>query len=181
MCVCGKTNTLNHSLICKKGGHVSMRHNSLVSLITKLLVSAGCRDVVTEPLLLPTAGVTLSPGSNTAYNPRADVSARNIWNPLERAFLDVRVYHAQAPFNRNLKTIPRMYSQHEEQKKRAYNAQILEAERGIFTPLVFSTSGGWERRLKPYSRELQQRWPIRPVRSTWRQSPSSGRDCASTF
>ena len=39
-----------------------MRHNSLVSLITKLLVSAGCRDVVTEPLLLPTAGVTLPPG-----------------------------------------------------------------------------------------------------------------------
>ena len=80
-----------------------MRHNSLVSLITKLLVSAGCRDVVTEPLLLPTAGVTLPPGSNTADNARADVSARSIWNPLERAFLDVRVYHAQAPSNRNLK------------------------------------------------------------------------------
>ena len=163
MCVCGETNTLNHSLICKKGGYVSMRHNSLVSLITKLLVSAGCRDVVTEPLLLPTAGVTLPPGSNTADNARADVSARSIWNPLERAFLDVRVYHAQAPSNRNLKTIPRMYSHHEEQKKRAYNARILEVERGVLTPLVFSTSGG---RLKPYSRGLQQRWPIRPVRST---------------
>ena len=142
LCVCGETNTLNHSLICKKGGYVSMRHNSLVSLITKLLVSAGCRDVVTEPLLLPTAGVTLPPGSNTADNARADVSARSIWNPLERAFLDVRVYHAQAPSNRNLKTIPRMYSHHEEQKKRAYNARILEVERGVFTPLVFSTSGG---------------------------------------
>ena len=122
-----------------------MRHNSLVSLITKLLVSAGCRDVVTEPLLLPTAGVTLPPGSNTADNARADVSARSIWNPLERAFLEVRVYHAQAPSNRNLKslkTIPRMYSHHEEQKKRAYNARILEVGRGVFTSLFFSTSGG---------------------------------------
>ena len=119
-----------------------MRHNSLVSLITKLLVSAGCRDVVTEPLLLPTAGVTLPPGSNTADNARADVSARSNWNILERAFLDVRVYHAQALSIRNLKTIPRMYSHHEEQKKRAYNARILEVERGVFTLLVFSTSGG---------------------------------------
>ena len=67
--------------------YVSMRHNSLVSLM-KLLVSTGCRDVVTEPLLLPTAGVTLPPGSNTADNARADVSARSIWNPFERAFLD---------------------------------------------------------------------------------------------
>ena len=66
--------------------------------------------MVTEPLLLPTAGVTLPPGLNTADNARADVIDRSIWNPLERAFLDVRVYHTQAPSKRNLKTIPRMYT-----------------------------------------------------------------------
>ena len=89
--------------------------------------------------------MTLPPGSNTFNNARADVSARSIWNPLERAFLDVRVYHAQAPSNRNLKnlkTIPRIYSHHEEQKKRDYNARILEVERRVFTSLFFSTSGG---------------------------------------
>ena len=52
------------------------------------------------------------------------------------------MYHAQAPSNMNLKTIPRMYSHHKEQKKRAYNARILKVERGVFMPLVFSTSGG---------------------------------------
>ena len=62
----------------------------------------------------------------------------SICNPLEREFLDVRVYHAQAPSNMNLKTIPRMYSHHEEKKNRAYNARIHEVERGVFT-------------LKPYS------------------------------
>ena len=77
--------------------------------------------MVTVPLLLPTAGVTLPPGSNTADNARANVSARSIWNPLERAFLDVRVYHAQSLSNRNLKTIPRIISHHEEQNKRAEN------------------------------------------------------------
>ena len=38
--------------------------------------------------------------------------------------------------------IPRIYSHHEEQKKRAYNAWILDVEKGVLTPLVFSTSGG---------------------------------------
>ena len=51
------------------------------------LPNAGCRDVVTEPLLLPTAG------SNTANNARADVSARSIWNPLKRAFSDRNKKH----------------------------------------------------------------------------------------
>ena len=159
LCVSSKTNMLNHSLICNKGDYVSMHHIYqiyLVSLITKLFVSAGCREVVTEPLLPPTARVTLPPGSNTADSARANVTARSIWNHLEREFLDVRLYHAQAPSNRNLKTVPRMYSHHEEQKKHAYNARILEVERGVCTPL-------------------------RPVKSTQRQSPSSGRDCASTF
>ena len=54
------------------------------------------------------------------------------------------MYNAQAPSNRNLKTIPRMYSHHEEQKKRAFDARILKVEKGVFTPLVFSTSGGME-------------------------------------
>ena len=131
-----------------------MRHNSLVSLVTKLLVCAGCRDVVNEPLLLPTAGVTLPPGSNTADNARADVSARSIWNHFERAFLDVRLYHAQAPSNRNLKTIPTMYSHHEEQKERAYNVRILEVERGVLTTLVFSTSGGMGEEAKTLSKRV---------------------------
>ena len=98
--------------------------------------------MVTEPLLLSTAGVTLSPGSNTADNARADIGVRCIWSHLERAFLDVKVYHAQAPSIKNLKYIPRMYSHHEEHNKRAYNARIPEVESGVFTPLVFLTSGG---------------------------------------
>ena len=130
--------------------------------------------MVTEPLRLPTAGVKLPPGSNTAETASADVSARSIWNSFERAFLDVKLYHAHAPSNRNLKNIPRMYSHHEELKKRDYNAWILEVERGVLTPLVFSTSGGMGEEAKTLFKmvaELQQRWPIRPVRSTGRQSP----------
>jgi hypothetical protein len=56
-CACGETNsnTINHSLICKKGGYVSLRHNSLCKVTAGLLTPI-CKDVRLEPCLLPTAG-----------------------------------------------------------------------------------------------------------------------------
>ena len=47
----------------------------------------------------------------------------------------------QAPSNAS-KSIPAMYQSHENEKKRCFNARVLEVEKGSFTPLVFSTSGG---------------------------------------
>ena len=35
-----------------------------------------------------------------------------------------------------------MYLAHENEKKRAYNSRIIQIEKGTFTPLVFSTTGG---------------------------------------
>ena len=34
---------------------------------------------------------------------------------------------------------------HENSKKAAYNARVLEVEKGTFTPIVFSTTGGMVR------------------------------------
>ena len=101
-----------------------------------------CRDVTIEPNLLPINGAPLPPGSNTADNARLDVAARSVWNPLEKAFFDIRVFHAPAASNRNLKTIPSMYLHHENAKKREYNGRVMQVEKGVFSPLVFSTSGG---------------------------------------
>ena len=149
-------NTINHCLICKKGGYVSLRHNSLRDTTAELLRTT-CRDVVVEPTLLPTAGVALPPGSNKADNARLDVSARSVWNPLERAFFDVRVFHAPAPSNRNLKTIPRMYQHHEKLKKTAYNARVMQVEKGVFTPLVFSTSGGMGKEAETVCKKIAEK------------------------
>ena len=95
--------------------------------------------MVTEPLLLPTVGVTLPPGSNTAVNARA----RSIWNLLESAFLDVRVYHAQATSNRNLKTLPRIVGCIAFKKNRR-NVLTMPGywKWRVLSPLVFSTYGG---------------------------------------
>ena len=84
---------------------------------------------------LPTA-------ANIKDDARVDISARSFWNPLERALFDVRVLHPQAPSNRSHKDIASMYQYHEKEKKRHYNARILQIEKATFSPLVFSTTGG---------------------------------------
>ena len=43
---------------------------------------------------------------------RLDVSARNFWSPLAKAFVDIRVFHPMAPSNAS-KSIPAMYISHE--------------------------------------------------------------------
>ncbi len=157
LCVCGEPNTLNHLLICKQRGYVSLRHNSLRDLFAELLQAAGCRDVIVEPPLLPTSGVQLPRGSSTEDSARLDVSARNMWNPLEKAFLDIRVFHAQAPSNRSLGTTKKMYEAHESQKKIKYNQRILQVERATFTPVVFSTTGGMGKEAKQLVKRIAER------------------------
>ncbi|KAG1710471.1 Sodium- and chloride-dependent glycine transporter 1 [Nymphon striatum] len=107
VCVCGEVNSVNHCLICKKGGYVSLRHNWVRDTISKLLVNVKCKDVQIEPHLLSTRGYQLPSGSVTADQARLDISARSVWNMLGRAFFDVRVFHAPAPSNMN-KSIPQI-------------------------------------------------------------------------
>jgi len=140
-CTCGQKYSANHALICKLGGYVSLRHNSLRDTFADLMRTVKCKDVQTEPVLLPVDGLELPKGTVLGDQARLDISARSIWNASERAYFDVRVFHAPAPSNAS-KSIPAMYQSHENEKKRCYNARVLEVEKGSFTPLVFSTSGG---------------------------------------
>ena len=60
---------------------------------------------------------------------------------MERAFLDVRVFHPNSPSYLN--TAPaQLYIQQEREKKRMYNDRILQVEKGSFSPLIFTTTGG---------------------------------------
>ena len=140
-CACGEANSINHALCCKKGGYVSMRHNQLRDLIAHLLSSVGCRDVQTEPSLIPIDNEVFDRRSvNTAVEARLDVSARGVWNSMDRTFLDVRVFHHGAPSNR-LATIGDSFRKHENEKKLTYNRRIIQVEKATFTPSVCSTSG----------------------------------------
>ena len=44
-CACGKMNSVDHALSCKKGGYVTFRHDVLVETEAELLREAKCRNV----------------------------------------------------------------------------------------------------------------------------------------
>jgi hypothetical protein len=138
-CSCKSKNTHDHTLNCKLGGYVNMRHNNIRDFEATLLKEV-CRDVKIEPILMP-LGETGTESANDKEKARLDVSAVGVWSSMERTFLDVRVMHPNSPSYENM-TPKDIYSQHEKAKKRTYNNRILQVEKGTFTPLIFSTTGG---------------------------------------
>ena len=151
-CVCGQAYSMNHCLTCKNGGYINIRHDT-VRDTTHTLLDEVCGDVRIEPGLLPVTGEQLNPGANDSDGARADVSALGFWLPMSRAFFDVKVINPLAQTNWKMK-IPAMYKHHELIKKRGYNARILQVEKGTFTPLVFSCTGGMAPEAERFVKEL---------------------------
>ena len=82
--------------------------------------------------------------ANRQDEARADIHARELWGQRQGAFLDIRVFHPNAPSYRN-SAIPAIYRRHEQEKKREYGDRVREVaiEKPSFTPLVFATTGGY--------------------------------------
>ena len=70
-----------------------------------------------------------------------DICATGFWTAAQDAYFDVRVFHPNALSNSS-GSISTAYKKHEDIKKRAYGQGVREIEHGVFTPLVFSTTGG---------------------------------------
>ena len=78
---------------------------------------------------------------NLAEHARLDVAARGVWSQYDRSFVDIRVTHPNCLSNSD-KTLKEIYERNEKEKKDFYESRVIHVERGNFTPLVFSTSGG---------------------------------------
>ena len=140
-CKCGKNFSADHAMICPYGGLPISRHNEIRDITTKWLTEV-CTDVEKEPQLQPLTGETILPRSaNKQEEARVDIRAKGFWNRQQNAFFDVRVFHPNASSYRNTE-IPALYRQQENAKKREYGDRIREVEYAVFTPLVFSTTGG---------------------------------------
>ena len=160
LCVCGQPNTINHSLTCKLGGYIILRHNTIRDTTAELLRMV-CNGVEIEPCLLPVPdGFHLPRGTNIQDEARLDVSVRSFWSRLDRAFVDVRVLHPQAPSNSGC-SIPQMYHSHERSKKYEYNARVLNIEKATFTPLVFSTTGGMGQEATKFMKTLADKIAVK--------------------
>ena len=57
------------------------------------------------------------------------------------SYFDVRVTHPFAPSNVTL-TPDKLYAKHENEKETFYSERVKQVEKGSFTPLVLSTTGG---------------------------------------
>ena len=79
-CPCGEPFTVDHAMICMRGGFVIQRHNELRDLEAELL-NMVCKDVVTEPVLQDVEGEQLTRGSNKAQDARLDIHAHGFWEP----------------------------------------------------------------------------------------------------
>ena len=107
-CACGHEYSINHCLSCKVGDFIHMRHDSVRDSIHDLIKEV-CKDVQKEPVLLPLTGEELPPGSNTTTGARSDISALGFWNPMCRAFFDVRVFNPTS--HRVFRATPHIFSQ----------------------------------------------------------------------
>ncbi|KAG0711346.1 hypothetical protein GWK47_020786 [Chionoecetes opilio] len=140
-CVCGDPNNVDHTMTCKKGGFVCIRHDEVRDLTASMLREV-CRDVTTGPTLLPMNGEhVLYRTSNTTNEARVDVSARGFWTRGQRAFLDIRIFDPMAACHQRI-PLEAAHQKNEREKIRSYGDRIRNVDHGSFTPLVFTTSGG---------------------------------------
>ena len=154
VCVCGDLFDADHALICMRGGYIIQRHNEIRDLEAEIL-QAVCTDVEVEPVLQEVTGEVLPRGAIKASDARLDIHALGFWAREQSAFFDVRVCHPNADSYKNL-TPEQIYKLHENDKKRLYSSRVLEVERGTFTPLVFTTTGGMSNECQRYHSRLAE-------------------------
>ena len=112
-----------------------------------------CRDVVSEPQLLPID--TEEVDGTHADRGAPDVSSRGLWSTFERTFFDVRVLHPNAPSYRST-DLSALYRTHEQEKMCKYNSRVISVERGSFTPLIYTTFGGMGPQATRYHKRLAE-------------------------
>ena len=151
-CNCGSPFSVDHAMICPMGGFPTIRHNELRDLTATLLTQV-CHNVATEPHLQPLSGESMSLRSAiTTDNARVDIRANGFWTGAQDAYFDVRVFHPNAPSNAG--SISSAFKKHEDAKKRAYGQRIRQIEQGVFTPLVFASTGGLGREATTFYKRL---------------------------
>ena len=154
-CSCGAKYSLQHSISCKKGGFVTIRHNNIRNLTAQLLTHV-CNDVRIEPPLQALTGEAYgNRTANTSDEARLDISARGFWTKYQMAFFDVRVFDPNAK-RYEKKSLTQSYLLNEKEKKRQYNERVMQVENGSFTPLVFTVNGSMGREASKFYKRLAE-------------------------
>ena len=73
-CAWGVQFSVDHAMVCQRGGFVIQGHNELRDLEAEMLRMV-CNDVEVEPVLQEVTGETLNHGANKAPDARLDIHA----------------------------------------------------------------------------------------------------------
>ena len=122
-CICEDAFTVDHAMVCRRGGFIIQRHNELRDLEADFLNTV-CHDVQGEPVLQEITGEVPTRGTKQAPDARLDVHARGFWDRQDSAFFDVRVFHPNAKSYKDL-IIQQIYRKHEDERKRLYANRVL--------------------------------------------------------
>ena len=71
---CGVQFSVDHAMVCQRGGFIIQRHNELRDLEAEILRMV-CNHVEVEPVLQEVTGETLNRGANKAPDTRFDIHA----------------------------------------------------------------------------------------------------------
>ena len=142
---CNSPFTVAHGLSCKKGGHITARHDDVCSEWSDLNRRAFGRTAVSgEPYIhtgrtTATATTGATAGTGTLPALRGDVGVKGFWQRATTCIFDVRVVDPDQPSYLS-STAQKILDRHENDKKKTYEQRCRD-ERRDFTPLVFSVDG----------------------------------------
>lgn len=89
VCVSGEAFSVDHAMICRRGGFVIQRHNELRDLEAEMLDMV-CYDAEVEPVLQVLTGATLGRGANTAPDARLDIHAGGLRSLMSGFFIQMQ-------------------------------------------------------------------------------------------
>ena len=101
----------------------------------------------------PWMGKTFHSGLPTMKMRQRSLSGLQVSGVEDRRPSLTYVFYSSAPLYRN-KELVMLYRAHEAAKKREYGERVREVERGVFTPLVFSSTGGIARECTTFFKRL---------------------------
>ena len=119
ICTCGDLFTVDHAMVCRRGGLIIQRHNEIRDLEAEMLRMV-CTDVETVPVLQEITREELNRGAKKAPDAQLDVHARGFWDKQQSAFFDFRVCHPNADSYRELS--PKQIFQLHEMRRRGNTA-----------------------------------------------------------
>ncbi len=142
--------TVEHSLICPRGGFQSIRHNELRDITAGFLTEV-CHNVGIEPPLQPLSGEQLTfRTANREDGARLDVVAKDFWGrDRSREFFDIRVF---SPFA--TETLPSNNATERMNKKKRENMMNVSTDR--YLHWCFQPQVEWDQPPKSCTSELLQ-------------------------